>query len=92
MHVVDYFVENIHIFYTLLINYVPKFHPRISLVGGYQPVHWNLRGNRQSTCLLAWMYAFLAERGGDFDNDDSKGVKNDDKYKDVNKIYNWGGA
>ena len=29
MHVVDYFVEYIHIFDTLLINYVPKLPPRL---------------------------------------------------------------
>ena len=34
-----------------------KFHPRLQLVGGYQPVHWSLRGNQQSTHLLAWMDA-----------------------------------
>jgi hypothetical protein len=29
MHVADYFVEYIHTFDTLLINYVPKFPPRL---------------------------------------------------------------
>ena len=45
MHVVDYFVEYIHIFYTLLINNVPKFPPRLPLVGGYQPVSRNWEGD-----------------------------------------------
>ena len=62
-------------------------------MGGYQPVRRNLQGNRQSTRLLAWMDAFLAEKGGgDFDNDDGKGVKNDNNDKDVNKIDDWGGV
>jgi hypothetical protein len=56
MHVVDYFVEYIHIFDTLLINYVPKFPPRLPLVGGYQPVRWNWEENRQSTHLLAALW------------------------------------
>ncbi len=53
MHVIDYVVEYIHIFDTLLMNYVPKFSPRLPLVGGCQPVRRNWEGNRQSTCLLA---------------------------------------
>ncbi len=53
MHVVDYFVEYIHIFDTLLINYVPKFPPRLPLVGGYQLVRRNWEGDLQSTRLLA---------------------------------------
>ncbi len=56
MHVVDYFVEYIHIFDTLLINYVPKFPPHLPLVGGYQPVRQNWEGNRQSTRLLAALW------------------------------------
>ncbi len=47
------------------MNYAPKLPPPLLLVGRYQPVHWNWKGNRQSTCLLAalWNWRKRERRG-----------------------------
>jgi hypothetical protein len=56
MHIIDYVVEYIHIFDTLLINYVSQFPPCLPLGGGYQPVHQNWERNQQSTRLLVALW------------------------------------